>query len=898
MPAGARSSRRSGRSGSGRGGGSGRRRVERPSFASVLGTASLAFFWPSSSRPPCLAQAASADSSSRGSFLAAGPPFSLKRRCRQGRDGAGVGDGSAGAIRSLVSEAARGYDRHAPRQHQQSPPVDGPWGTRTGIVGGGAGGSAVTLRGGGGARRTWFTGYEDTTQGESSSEEGDTTESYEEEVSEGGTADGDDAADDAERAYSEKRQEEEEEEKAGGRQTGEEDEGKGGDSKTDSRVSPGSKAKTEDIYARTVARRKALALTFRILQRALIRTALLLLAFQIMPWLKNNHITQWLLLGSLLLQTVTELVGVARSADAAGKQGKGGEEDNPAAGSSGKGKGGKGTDKSNASLGVFGGLMKAFTPEDAHGQHLDFHSMNDMFAKDAEALAAASGPKLDIPSLLAGSGGDDGGSSMVGLMKAFKGLYGDKQEAKKKKSKWGGTHRTKKHGTRRGKRKHSSNKRSKQEPESSSASAGEGKKAAGEENGERFVRESVLMGEKADETASVGDLSASASSREGGSLNSTVTASPGKPQKRVFVVSFRPGHSPEATMQKEMDLLSETVSFLVAHGNTTTDEVVVVLESPGGEVTEFGLAAARLARLKDRGFRLTVCVDKVAASGGYMIACIADELTTAPFAMLGSIGVVGGMTNFNKALKKYGVDYFHFTSGQHKSLVGPFQEVTKENKAMQQKQMDAIHSAFKTHVHRYRPSVDIEAVGTGEIWLGQRAVDMRLADKVTTAMEYLQGRMTDAQVFLVKPHKKKMAAGSGLLRELLLGPLAVSGRFASSVAVLSTVLRQLLLQQRPGRAARGEGLLHPGGPRGFTQLTGNGDALARELLGGSTSSAAIIGGGADGIGGGQGGNAVPFGGAKFTPAAAAATGSGAFWDAGDRRWGAATGAEDSDERVF
>lgn len=124
---------------------------------------------------------------------------------------------------------------------------------------------------------------------------------------------------------------------------------------------------------------------------------------------------------------------------------------------------------------------------------------------------------------------------------------------------------------------------------------------------------------------------------------------------------------------------------------------------------------------------------------------------------------------------------------------------------------------------------------------------------------------------------------------------------ARSVAVLSTVLRQLLLQQQPGRAARGAGLLHPGGPRGFPQLPGNGDALARELLAGSPSSAAIIGGGADGIGGGQGANAVPFGGAKFTPAAAAATGSGAFWDAGDagdRRRGAAAGAEDRDDRVF
>lgn len=123
---------------------------------------------------------------------------------------------------------------------------------------------------------------------------------------------------------------------------------------------------------------------------------------------------------------------------------------------------------------------------------------------------------------------------------------------------------------------------------------------------------------------------------------------------------------------------------------------------------------------------------------------------------------------------------------------------------------------------------------------------------------------------------------------------------ARSAAVLSTVLRQLLQQQQPSHAARGAGRLPPRDPRGFPQLPGNGDALARELLAGSPSSA-VIGGGADGNGGGQGGNVVPFGGAKFTPPPAAATGSGAVWDAGgagDRGWGAAAVAEERDDRVF
>ncbi|CAM9548950.1 unnamed protein product, partial [Hapterophycus canaliculatus] len=128
--------------------------------------------------------------------------------------------------------------------------------------------------------------------------------------------------------------------------------------------------------------------------------------------------------------------------------------------------------------------------------------------------------------------------------------------------------------------------------------------------------------------------------------------------------------------------------------------------------------------------------------------------------------------NFNKALKKFGVDYFHFTAGQQKSLVGPFQEVTKANQAMQQRQMDTIHSAFKHHVQRHRPTVDVEAVGTGEVWLGQQAVELHLADEVGTAMEYLQGKMSDCQVFLIKQHKKKISGGPNLLRALLLGPLA------------------------------------------------------------------------------------------------------------------------------
>ncbi|CAM9837946.1 unnamed protein product, partial [Scytosiphon promiscuus] len=698
----------------------------------------------------------------------------------------------------------------------------------------------------------------------------------------------------------------------------------------------------DDIYGRTIARRKAMSLVFRVLQRTLIKTAFLLVAFQIFPWLKNNFLVQCLLVGSLLLQTVTELVGIARAADAAGKPGKGRGQrrpgDDPVKGS--------GTDtppSSSSATGVIGGLMKAFSPEDEHSQHLDFQRMNDMFDKDAEALATASQPKGDVPTLLLPTG--PMGSSalpMAGMMmKAFKGLAG-KQEKKKTTGrardgkgsgglssppsrddiKGNSGTRGRKEGRRhrrdRGKKRGAEpaqedaaqahegqtkansvkeddgmNKTDKSDVDRSQTErfalqnvryfdADGGRTAAGKESGMPSEDGRVDRGGPVEERGGqgqAGDVGTSGGhggsatggpgrAGEGGPKNSTAVAA-SKPEKRVFVVKFRPGHGPEEGQEQQMELLSATVSFLAANGNNATDEVVLLLESGGGEVSTFGLAAAKLARLKDSGFKLTVCVDKIAASGGYMMACIADKLVVAPFAMLGSIGVVGGMPNFNKALKKFGVDYFHFTAGQQKSLVGPFQEVTKANQAMQQRQMDTIHTAFKGHVQRYRPTVDVEAVGTGEVWLGQQAVELNLADEVGTAMEYLQGRMSDSQVFLIKQHKKKIGGGTTLLRALLLGPLARAGGFGSRVSTLFEIARMLLLpQQRPrytrGAAAGGRDLFPAGRSdyqaRPFPHLSDGNfdeDSLTRALtkalhaagaasMGGSVGSAAGAGGGLDG----------------------------------------------------
>ena len=131
---------------------------------------------------------------------------------------------------------------------------------------------------------------------------------------------------------------------------------------------------------------------------------------------------------------------------------------------------------------------------------------------------------------------------------------------------------------------------------------------------------------------------------------------------------------------------------------------MVRLESGGGLVHGYGLAAAQLVRLKDAGLTLTVCVDKVAASGGYMMACVADKVVAAPFAVIGSIGVVSQLPNFHKWLKNHDVDYEMFTAGDYKRTVTVFGENDAEDRAKYQEELEQTHALFKHFVNTYRPA--------------------------------------------------------------------------------------------------------------------------------------------------------------------------------------------------
>ena len=211
----------------------------------------------------------------------------------------------------------------------------------------------------------------------------------------------------------------------------------------------------------------------------------------------------------------------------------------------------------------------------------------------------------------------------------------------------------------------------------------------------------------------------------------------------VYVIDFDGDMKASA-----LDQFREEITAVLTMA-TSDDEVVVRLESPGGMVHAYGLAASQLVRFKAAGIPLTICVDKVAASGGYMMACIADKLLSAPFAVLGSIGVVASIPNFNKVLKKNDVDYELLTAGEYKRTLTMFGENTEAGKNKFIEDLEETHELFKGFVNEYRPMLDIAEVATGETWYGQKALEKNLVDAISTSDEYLLKRFAEASLFQV-----------------------------------------------------------------------------------------------------------------------------------------------------
>ena len=213
------------------------------------------------------------------------------------------------------------------------------------------------------------------------------------------------------------------------------------------------------------------------------------------------------------------------------------------------------------------------------------------------------------------------------------------------------------------------------------------------------------------------------------------------PVSRVFVLNFDGDIEASAVSSLRQEV---TAVLAVA---SAEDEVLLRLESAGGVVHGYGLAASQLRRITKQGIKLTVSVDKVAASGGYMMACIADQIIAAPFAVLGSIGVVAQVPNFNRLLKSQQVDVELHTAGAHKRTLTMFGENTDEGRLKFKAELEEVHQLFKIFVSDNRPQVEIEVVATGEAWYGQRALEQQLIDEIQTSDEYLIDKMPTAAVY-------------------------------------------------------------------------------------------------------------------------------------------------------
>ncbi|MBI2384050.1 MAG: protease SohB [Gammaproteobacteria bacterium] len=235
------------------------------------------------------------------------------------------------------------------------------------------------------------------------------------------------------------------------------------------------------------------------------------------------------------------------------------------------------------------------------------------------------------------------------------------------------------------------------------------------------------------------------------------------PRPRMFVLDFHGDlhASAVASLREEISAVLQVAQ--------PKDEVMVRLESEGGLVHGYGLAASQLARIREKKIKLTVAVDKVAASGGYLMACVADRILAAPFAIVGSIGVIAQLPNFNRLLKKHDVDFELHTAGEYKRTLTLFGENTEAARKKFREELEDTHALFKSFVADNRPQVPIEQVATGEHWFGTRALAHKLVDELKTSDDYLLERAGDADIHEVhfkrhRPLSERLAGGLASLQ--------------------------------------------------------------------------------------------------------------------------------------
>ncbi len=223
----------------------------------------------------------------------------------------------------------------------------------------------------------------------------------------------------------------------------------------------------------------------------------------------------------------------------------------------------------------------------------------------------------------------------------------------------------------------------------------------------------------------------------------------GTEKPRVFVIDFKGDLRASAAAS-----LRHEVSAVLAVA-TDKDKVLVRLENSGGTVQDHGFAASQLERIKRRGIPLVVAVDKVAASGGYLMACVADRIIAAPFAVVGSIGVLVQLPNFNRLLEGKGVDFEQVTAGRYKRTLTMFGKNTDEGREKMKEELEEIHELFKRQIAEHRPQVDIDTVSTGEHWYGAKALERKLVDELASSDDWLLDAAKESDVYQVTYKRRR-----------------------------------------------------------------------------------------------------------------------------------------------
>jgi serine protease SohB len=223
-------------------------------------------------------------------------------------------------------------------------------------------------------------------------------------------------------------------------------------------------------------------------------------------------------------------------------------------------------------------------------------------------------------------------------------------------------------------------------------------------------------------------------------------------RKKIYVIQFKGDIKASAVKQ-----LREEITGILLVANST-DEVVIQLESHGGMVHSYGLAASELVRLRQHRIPLTIIIDKIAASGGYLMASVATHIIAAPFAIVGSIGVIAQLPNFNRLLKKHDIDYEQITAGEYKRTMTMFGENTEKGRKKFKEEIEDVHELFKKFVVEYRPQLNIDKVATGEHWYGSHALALNLVDELMTSDDYLLKAKDSSDIYQVTYTCKKTLA--------------------------------------------------------------------------------------------------------------------------------------------